>query len=745
MTEVLRLPTPAGGVHPGGWYRLEVRLPAARGCDERLALRIEDAGPFCPDEACVRLPPVAQDGRLRALIRLRMETADLALVAPGRCGPLPIERVCLRRIGKLRAWAAMLADLRQWRGVPAALRLAAGTARRAGMRGLRAAGDWAYARYRQWLGATLEAYAVWQLERALAPEAHPAARRARLAGLRHTPTVSLLLPVYAPPLAALRACLDSVLAQRYPHWELCIADDASPSPQVRALIEDYARRDARIRCVFRPHNGHIAAASNDALALARGEWVALLDHDDLLAPDALLEMVAALVEHPQWRMLYSDEDKLDAEGRRYDPYFKPDFNYTLLLGQNCIGHLAMYETALVRSVGGFQPGLDGSQDWDLALRCVERLQPQEIGHVPQVLYHWRAHAGSSAAQADAKEYATAAAQRAVQAHLTRTGQSAQVEILAPGRLRVRRRLPAPLPQVSLIVPTRDRLDLLRPCLQGLLHDTDYPALEVIVVDNGSIEPDTLEWLAAQARDPRVRVLRQDIPFNYSALNNAAARMARGQVLGLINNDIQVIARDWLREMVGEVMRPEVGAVGAMLLYPDGRIQHAGVLLGIGGVAAHPWCGHPADSPGQMDRLRLTQEASAVTGACLLVRREAFMQVGGLDEALPVAFNDVDLCLRLRAAGYRNVWTPHAVLVHAESASRGLDTDPERRARLQREAAFMRARWGALLDDDPAYNPNLSLEGEAFALAATPRARARGMAAGGDGAAASTARAMCGRE
>ncbi len=720
----LDVPAPACGLFEGGWYRLQARLHGVSAAGLRLCLLVEDAGPPCADEACVSLPPVRADARVQALVRLRMDTHALRLGIPGYADAGVRAQVRLRRIGKRHALAAMLADLARQAGLGAALYLALGVAWRL-RRGLRAAGDWAYAQYRQRLGAPPDPYAGWLLARALDPHAQPAARARRLAALPARPRVSILLPVYAPPLDWLRACLDSVRAQVYPDWELCIADDASPAPQVRALIEDYCRRDGRIHAVHRARNSHIAAASNDALALARGEWVALLDHDDLLAPHALLEMVRAVLAHPRWRMLYSDEDKLDAAGRRCDPYFKPDFDGTLLLGQNCIGHLAMYRADLLREVGGVASGVDGSQDWDLALRCVERLRRDEIGHVPQVLYHWRAHAGSSAADPAAKDYATAAARRAVQAHLQRTGQAAEVEILAPGRLRVRRALPSPPPRVSLIVPTRDRVDLLRPCVEGLLHATDYPALEVLVVDNGSVEAQTRDYLAAIARDARVRVLCFDAPFNYSAINNFAARQASGSVLGLINNDIQVIAPGWLREMVAEALRPEVGAVGALLLYPDGRIQHAGVLLGIGGVAAHPWCGHPADSDGQMGRLRLAQELSAVTGACLVVRREAFDAVGGLDEALPVAFNDVDLCLRLRAAGYRNVWTPHARLVHAESATRGPDTDPHNLARLRREADFMRRRWGVLLDDDPAYNPNLSLDGEAFALAASPRPRARG--------------------
>ncbi|MFN7183487.1 MAG: glycosyltransferase family 2 protein [Thermomonas haemolytica] len=726
----LLLASADGGPHAGGWYRLQVALQAPGQRVQRLCLQVEDVGPPCAGEACVMLPPVRADARIQALVRLRMDTDALRLGVPGHAQAAVAADVRLQRIGRLRALAAILGDLAHHAGRGAALRLAAGTLVRM-LRGPRAAGDWAYAGYRRQLGAPLEPYAGWLLARALDPPADPRQWPAGGGGPPGAPRVSILLPVYDPPLEWLRACLDSVLAQAYPDWELCIADDASPSPQVRALIEDYGRRDARIRAVFRARNGHIAAASNDALALASGEWVALLDHDDLLAPHALLEMVRAALAHPRWRMLYSDEDKLDTDGRRCDPYFKPDFNHTLLLGQNCIGHLAMYRADLLREVGGFAPGVDGSQDWDLALRCVERLQNDEIGHVPQVLYHWRMHAASSAADPAAKDYATTAAQCAVQAHLQRSGQAAQVEILAPGRLRVRHALPQPAPWVSLIVPTRDRVDLLRPCIDGLLHATDYPALEVLVVDNGSVEAQTRDYLAAIARDPRVRVLRFDAPFNYSAINNFAARQATGSVLGLVNNDIAVIEPGWLREMVAQALRPGVGAVGALLLYPDRRIQHAGVLLGIGGVAAHPWCGWPEHTRGQMDRLQLAQELSAVTGACLVLRRAAFDAVGGLDEALAVAFNDVDLCLRLRVAGYRNVWTPHARLVHAESATRGDDLRPDKRARLQREADFMRQRWGALLDDDPAYNPNLSLDGEAFALAISPRPRARGEYGGGD--------------
>lgn len=707
-------PACAAQSHPGGWYLLDVTPAEVHALTDRLYLAVEDHGEPCAEEACVVLPRAGRDGVVRALVRLRMASERLRLGTLQCMGASALERVRLHPVGKLRALMRMVWQMALLDAPRAGLGFLLRTLARLLRGGPRAAGDYAYARYRQVLGGTGGDYAAWVLRHALGNDS--ATLQARVAALHARPTVSIVLPVHAPAEHWLRACLDSVLAQVYPDWELCIADDASPTPHVREVITEYQRLDARIRAVFRPHNGHIAAASNSALALASGDWIVLLDHDDMLAPQALLAMVEAANAHPQWRMLYSDEDKIDAAGCRSDPYFKPDFNYPLLLGQNCICHLGMYAADLLREIGGFQTGVDGSQDWDLALRCVERLQPAQIGHVPQVLYHWRAVPGSAAASASAKDYATPAALRAVQAHLQRTGQQAHAEILGPGRLRVRRTLPMPPPLVSLIVPTRDGLGLLRACLQGLLERTDYPALEVLVVDNQSVQADTLAYLDALAQDPRVRVLRFDAPFNYSAINNFAARHARGRVLGLINNDIEVTAGHWLREMVAEVMVPTVGAVGALLLYPDGRIQHAGVILGIGGVAAHPWCGMPRDCDGQMGRLRLVQELSAVTGACLLLRREVWDAVNGLDEALPVAFNDVDLCLRIRAAGYRNLWTPHAVLIHNESATRGYDTTPEKRERLMREAAFMQARWGDQLLCDPAYNPNLDLTGSHFGLA-----------------------------
>jgi len=479
-------------------------------------------------------------------------------------------------------------------------------------------------------------------------------------------------------------------------------------------------RDPRIRAQRRDRNGHISAASNDALAMARGEFVALLDHDDELRPHSLLEMVEAARRHPEAGLFYSDEDKIDERGRRFQPNFKPDWNADLLLSQNYVCHLAMLRTSLVREAGGFRVGFEGSQDHDLFLRCSALLEPGQVVHVPKVLYHWRAIRGSTALERDAKDYAGAAGARAVADHLSRHAPGAAAEQLAHGHYRVRWPLDGD-PRVDIVIPTRDRLELVRACVESILARTEYDHYRILLVDNQSVEPETVAWMTAIEADPRVRVLRYDAPFNYSAINNWAAAQGDGEVLCLLNNDIEVIEGGWLRELAGQAMRPGVGAVGALLLYPDRSIQHAGVILGMGGVANHVYSGAPEGHPGHGARALVAQELSAVTGACLAIRRDRYFAVGGLDERLQVAFNDVDFCLRLLEAGYRNVWTPFARLLHHESATRGRDEDGPARERFLGESRYMDARWGDYLVGDPAWNPNLSLEELDAAFAFPPRA------------------------
>ncbi|WP_262378637.1 glycosyltransferase family 2 protein [Luteimonas viscosa] len=565
-----------------------------------------------------------------------------------------------------------------------------------------------------------DAYAAWVRHFDSFDGSDLAALRSRADTLGRVVEFSVLVPVYNTPEQWLRRCIESVLAQAYPHWQLCLADDASSDPAVSRVLEEYAAKDPRVRVVRRERNGHIARASNTALEMATGAYVALLDHDDELRPHALLEMAQAIAGDPALDLLYSDEDKLDGDGQRFDPYFKPDWDPDLLRSQNYVCHLSVIRTSLVRAVGGFRPGFEGSQDHDLVLRCSERIDPARIRHIPKVLYHWRAIEGSTALTRDAKDYAAAAGVRAVDEHLRRCHPGARAEELSHGHYRVRWPLPEAAPKVSLLVPTRDRANLLRTCVESIFERTDYPDFEVVVIDNQSSEPDALQYLAELDRRDRVRVLRFDAPFNYSAINNWAAGQCDGAVLGLVNNDIEVLSREWLSEMVSHAVRPGIGAVGAMLYYPDDTIQHAGVVLGVHGVAAHAYCGMPRGYPGHGGRVRVAQRLSAVTGACLVVRRSVFEQVGGLDESLQVAFNDIDFCLRVREAGYRNLWTPFAELYHHESASRGSEDTEEKRARFVGEVEAMLHRWSPQLRCDPAYNPNLSLSGLNSEYAFPPR-------------------------
>jgi GT2 family glycosyltransferase len=564
-------------------------------------------------------------------------------------------------------------------------------------------------------------YADWLSRYATLDDAAQARLQRRIDAMPFRPTFSVIMPVFNSPLAFLEQAINSVRQQLYPDWELCIADDASSDPAVRQLLERHRAEEPRIKLVYRAENGHISASSNSALALASGDFVALFDHDDLLDAQALFWMAEAINGQPDAGLLYSDEDKVDEHNRRYDPYFKSDLNYELLLAQNMVCHLGVYRTALVRQLGGFQLGYEGAQDYDLALRVIEQLAPQQVVHVPRVLYHWRAIAGSTALGAGEKNYAARAGRKAVAAHLARVGLPAEVLAApsAPGVNRVRFACPTPQPLVSILIPTRDRADLLGMCLDTLLERSTYSNYEVIIVDNGSVEEKTQQLFARLPKD-RVRILRDDSAFNFSALNNHAARVARGQYLCLMNNDIEILTPDWLEEMVSFAARPDIGCVGARLWYPDGRLQHGGVVLGIGGIAGHAHKYLPRGQNGYFGRALLHQSYSAVTAACLLLRREVFEQVGGLDEALVIAFNDVDFCLRVREAGYRNVWTPYAEMIHHESASRGEEDSPEKIARFGREIAFVEARWGEQLRTDPAYNPNLTLVHEDYSLAWPPR-------------------------
>ncbi|SAK71699.1 glycosyl transferase family protein [Caballeronia fortuita] len=545
----------------------------------------------------------------------------------------------------------------------------------------------------------------------------------RIERLERQPKFSIVVPVYNSDERFLREMIASVRDQIYTDWELCIADDASTDARVRDVLTEAAASDRRIKLVFRETNGHISEASNSALALATGDYVVLLDHDDIIPPHALALVALYIDRHPEGRMFYSDEDKLNEKGQRTTPYFKSDWNPQMFLTQNMFSHLGVFETALVREAGGFRRGYEGSQDYDLALRCVDIAGHDQVVHIPHVLYHWRIVPGSTAGSGSEKPYALVAAMRALEDHLERNGIDATVEhpYEALGTLRVRYGLKTH-PLVSIIIPTRDGLALTKQCIDSVLGKTLYREYEIIVVDNGSVKPETLAYFDEITRTKGIRVIRDDSPFNFSALNNRAVREARGEFVCLLNNDIEVISPDWLNEMVGIAVQPGVGAVGACLWYPNDTLQHGGVLIGLGGVAGHMHHMLQRGQFGYFGRAVAMQNLWAVTAACLVVKKSVYEEVGGLNEELAVAFNDVDFCLRLVKAGYRNVWTPHAELYHHESATRGSDMDADKYQRFVGEVRWMEKEWEGWLEHDPAYNPNLSLNTNVlpFTLASPPR-------------------------
>lgn len=536
--------------------------------------------------------------------------------------------------------------------------------------------------------------------------------------MQKPPLISVVMPVYNPEEVYLRACIDSVLEQSYPYWELCIADDKSPKEHVQRVLREYEAKDPRVKVVYRQQNGHISAASNSALQIATGEFVALLDHDDALPEHALLFMAQTIHSQPNARILYSDEDKLNAKGERFEPHFKSDWNPDLFFSQNYVSHLGVYHHDLLKKISGFRLGVEGSQDQDLLLRCLPHVQADQIVHIPRVLYHWRTVEGSTALASGEKSYTTDAGIKALQDYFATRQPGVKVEAgRVPNTYRVCYPIPEPAPLVSLLIPTRDRRSLTETAVRSILEKSTYTNYEILILDNGSVEAETLEFFSQiQEEDHRVKVLAYDYPFNYSAINNFGARHAKGTIIGLINNDIEVINPEWLTEMVSHSLRPEIGCVGAKLYYPNDTLQHGGVILGIGGVANHSHKHFSRTHPGYFARLVCTQNYSAVTAACLLIRKEIFDAVEGLDEEnLHVAFNDVDFCLKVREAGYRNLWTPYAELYHYESISRGAEDSPEKIARFAREVNFMKSKWGKHLELDPFYSPNLSKDREDFSI------------------------------
>lgn len=552
----------------------------------------------------------------------------------------------------------------------------------------------------------LHNYHEWAVAYQKALSAAVAARRTALLG--SAPLVSILCPVFRPRPADFAAAVESVLAQTYVNWELIIVDDASESEPLTRQLQAFKTADPRLRVSTSAQNGGISDATNKALAQARGDYVAFFDHDDLLVPEAIEVMMEAAIRTGA-KILYSDEDKVDNAGRFSEPHFKTDWNYRLLLEQNYVCHLLLVKRSHLISVGPLRSEYDGAQDHDLILRLAEITPEAEIHHVPEILYHWRKTECSTAAASGNKTYAAPAGQRAVTAHLTRRSLPAEVRQNGGRTFYDVRWTHRNAPRVTIIIPYREQIDMTRRCLGALHAVTDYMNYDIILVDNWSVSSASYDFRVEAEALPGVRVLRIEEPFNYSRINNLAVAHTSSEFLLFLNND--VIAEDplWLRAMVNEALADSrVAVVGSKLFYPNRTIQHAGVVLGVGGVADHTHRGLDADEPGYMGRAICAQEMSAVTAACMLCRRPVFEAVGGFDEQdLKVAFNDVDLCLKIRAAGYRVIWTPRAVLVHHESLSRGSDDRAGQQARFFHENKVMKDRWSSVLSNDGFYNPHFS--------------------------------------
>ena len=550
-----------------------------------------------------------------------------------------------------------------------------------------------------------------------------AAQREAAGNLTYQPKISIAIPLFNTNLKYLDVLLDSIEGQSYENWELCLADGSTEGAvemHLKARYQPDFSRDSRIRYQRLEENAGISGNTNAALEMASGDFILLSDHDDVIEKDALFEIVKLLNDDPSLDIVYTDEDLTDEAGEHFrSPRFKPDFNIDLLRSINYICHLFCIRTSVLRETGGLRSDCDGAQDWDLFLRCSEKTK--KIGHVPKVLYHWRESESSTARNPESKTYAIESARRALEGHYRRCGLDAELHYTDIFIMYQAKLLVHDNPKVSILIPNKDNRDVLKTCIDSILKKSTYRNLEILVIENNSTEEETFRYyeelessVNAAKEDggkigPVIRVLRYKDKFNYAKINNFGAQHASGDYFLLLNNDTEVITPDWIEQMLGYCQREDVGAAGAKLLYPDETVQHCGVVIGVGGFAGHILTGKLREDAGYMGRLRAIHDVSAVTGACLMIKRSIFEQIGGLDENLTVALNDIDLCLKVRETGALIVQNPAAELFHYESKSRGYEETPEKQERFKKEIRYFREKWKDVLDaGDPCYNPNLSL-------------------------------------
>jgi len=541
---------------------------------------------------------------------------------------------------------------------------------------------------------------------------------------RYKPLISIIIPTYNSKINWLKKCIDSVIKQTYSYWELSIADDNSSDSKVRNVIERYSQKDKRIKYIFRKENGHISQCSNSALSICSGEFVSLLDHDDELAPNALFEIVKSLNENEKIDLIYSDEDKLELNGKHVEPFFKPDWSPDMFYSMNYFCHLTTIRKKIIDKIGGFRKGYEGSQDYDLFLRVTEITK--NIHHIPKILYSWRKAPNSTASEYSVKSYAHQASIKSLQDHLERVELKGEIETgLVGGTFRTKYKIIGK-PLISIIIPTKDKVDYLKRCVDSIINKTTYSNYEIIIVDTGSTEEETKRYYQKINKNKKIKLIDWDKPFNYSSVNNFGVKKAKGKYIILLNNDTEVISPDWIENMLEHAQRKEVGAVGCKLLYPDNTLQHAGVILGIRGernknkrgVAGHA-LKRFSDIPLQHPLLNskdIIRDYSAVTAACLMINKKKFFEVKGLDEKFRIAFNDIDFNLKLRQKGYYNIYTPYTKLYHHESISVGTPENLNRdRDEFKKETVMMIKKWGQILEEDPFYNPNLSKYFENFGI------------------------------
>ena len=531
---------------------------------------------------------------------------------------------------------------------------------------------------------------------------------------KYEPKISIITPVYNTPGQFLIDMIESVLEQTYSNWELCIADGNSNENYVKELLQSYANKDKRIKIKLLTENKGIAGNSNEALSLATGDFITLLDHDDTLTPFALFEIVKVINDHSV-DFIYSDEDKITEDGeRRFDRHFKPDWSQDTLRSYNYPIHVSVFRKEIIEQTGGFREGFEGSQDYDLILRATEKAK--KIIHIPQVLYHWRSSINSTAGDIKAKLYACDSAKKALEEHLKRTGLKGEVKDgLCLSTYQITYDI-TKNPKISIIIPNKDHYKDLDKCINSIINKSSYRNFEIIIVENGSKEENTFKFYKELKERENVKIIEWNKSFNYAAINNFAVNHSEGEILLFLNNDMEIINPDWLERMVEHVIRKEIGAAGAKLYYPDNTIQHGGVIIGIQGAAGHAHKNFNRNNSGYFARLMIIQNLSAVTAACLMMRKEVFREIEGFDERYTVAFNDVDLCLKLREKNYLIIWTPYAELYHYESETRGLEDTPEKQERAKKEVDLLKLKWKGIFEKgDPYYNPNLTLDKEDFSL------------------------------